>query len=336
MIMDIPILQHTVENDLAGSAAWINALEAFLTTCGWTIIEKQLAKTWSSGSWIDDESTYPEHFLMVENTKGWQYRIRVNSTSTELQYFNLTSCVAGTTYTSSSTHPVLQTVTCGLGTVRNPIPTGTISKIWFFGNEDILYYVIQLDCDLCLTGGFGRPDVLDNSSDYYLTYTWIGYTSAIVSDTSYQSTIAGLKTSTVYRCCGLYYTGSPSVVHIRYATRHSYGGYNSSSYFQYTVTKDLGDYDSHNTYGINFGASDSGAQLIENANSAKRPLLRIGIQILDTDSFWFFAGYFHPIVFQNSKGKKMGEEMSIDEQKFICFPMKNLQSDWAWHGFRIE
>lgn len=336
MIMDIPILQHTVENNLVGSAAWINALEAFLITCGWTIVEKQIAKIWSGGSWLDDSSTYPEHFLMVENTKGWQYRIRVNSTETELQYFNITSCVAGTTYTSSSTHPVLQTVTCGLGTVRNPIPTGTIQKAWFFGNEDILYYVIQLDYDLCITGGFGRPDVLDNSSENYLTYSWIGYTTYIVSSSSYQETIAGLKSSSAYRGCGLYFTGSTTIPHIRYATRHGYGGVYQSPYFQYTVTKGLGNKESELTFGINYGGNNTGAQLIENINSSRRPLLRVGIQIIDTDGFWFFAGYFHPVVYQNSKGQQIGEEMEVDEQKFICFPMKNLQSDWAWHGFRVE
>lgn len=330
--MDVPVMSYETHDDLTGTEQFINALSTFATSCGWTVIEKQNNMKWiliGGGvyGWSADTQLAPEQFWMAENTAGLQMRVRVWSHDTagrEIQKVQLFCFPASSTYsTASSTHPTLQAGKLISTANSGFLCMGLHYKVWFFGNSETLYWEIAYDTDFALGCVMGRFQVYDTASaDYALlgvnetssTSYWT--IAAVKAGGSASHWVRNTNTQTVwyYKRALTWGVSGATGMHNSFRSAGSYSDI-------------LGDYAQ--------GFLISPLPVIQNLHSAHIPLWRHSITIKDVDNAWFLAGYYHCVDLQYMQGGEIGMPLEYDSATYLCFPLKNRWTDYAWHAFRI-
>lgn len=345
MSITIPVMDFELHTDIASSSVFIDRLATFATACGWTVVEKQNAKAWTliGGGvygWTADAAVFPGHFLMLENAYNRQFRLRVYPVGAGIQshYLYKRGYTAGNTYsTALAAHPAEQTTNSwtSVGTYRNPIPSGTYTNVWFFGNSEALYWVIQFDGDYALTDGMGRIHAFDTASN---DYGWIGRTTSVVNATGYVTSITDIKASDKYVGCTLSPTATYGIHEEHYYKRYLTSSSTEANNLVFTnFCRRLGAYAYYSSADAVQGFCYPELQPIQNLHSSRIPLWRREFLYKDSlDNQWFLAGFSHMVHFQNESGNAIGFGLKSGAEEYMCFPSKNRYVDYAWHGFRVE
>jgi hypothetical protein len=347
MYAELPIMDYENHSAIENVGVFVDKLAAFALSKGFTIREKQIAKNWVNlgggvYGWANDVANpYPEHYLEIEK-HDYQYRFRFrprNNINIQLTHWEARPFAAGTNYATTATHPVLQTADMCTNYPSSfnyeiPIPTNNFYDCWFFGDSDVIYWIVRFDATCVHAGWFGRQHTFETSS----VYGGIAVGSERTSHSTDLS-ISDVKAQNDYIHPYFTATGASNNMYFLHKNRalrsqYSYEIRTSISFLRTNLNE---------SFSIFTLAADYHQMARIYNNHAETPLIwRNEIFIKDTpDNLTFHAGYFKNGIFLARYPERyaIGEQKNIDTQEYMIFPMKDrlLQTQWAnvWVAFRI-
>jgi hypothetical protein len=313
------VLAWSVKDNITDLYSWLNELKLFAVAQGWTAPKHEQNKEWIwTGSQYDFVAN-SEHFLELTSsgygsqTLHFRFRCQATGSDPDAEFVDLSGFDGDDTGLdhASAVHPVLRD---GAGHTRFhtqgriSLPTATIPRTWFFGNDKFILAVQKVDSTFVNMMCFGSLELFNTSGEtegFFMGspqigafQTWYSHLEVCPLDLAQLGTI--------------FYNG---------------GGVSTANYGYNFVMSPAGN--SH----INGRFASYGRIVRENSFSSVRPIVKQIIYFKDTDLLWLPLGTIWIYRVYN-KNLLMGEIVEMGAKKYVTFP--NGRQNERYTGIAVQ
>jgi hypothetical protein len=162
------VLNVELQSNLVDEKDWLEKLKDFCQAQGWTIDAYEQDKNWQSGTgFVNGNGSGDDYLFVSSNGFGNQnlvYRMKTDRSNTANSNFIEIGAFTTTVFsTTTNTNPVLQNDKFNLRTLAIGLPSSTILRAWFCGNDKFIYVPTQIESDYVEHFSFGSVELFDPS-----------------------------------------------------------------------------------------------------------------------------------------------------------------------------
>ena len=328
------ILQYDIKYNIATLSDLLDLFKDFAVSCGWTLYEQIKGKKWgfktgqNYGFWDDNAG---ENYLELRTTdfggNTFFARLQVEGDNTiatdgkllNHSVLNYDGTEINKYLVTSATHPYLQAAKTN-GTVASAALTYAqigaratlIPQAFFFGNNKVLYMIIQFNSSYIFPIGFGVLELLDQTEGLGW-WTTRGETSTYFNNKNWVS------------------------------TTYPYNGFRRVALRPGSTVLLMEDVLASNTLlkkdwfttstGIAAGVTiNYGLAMVCNGTSKIRPAVHNYYYLNENSVYRPFAKDWHVNI--NTYGLEIGEQLKLGNETFISFP--HFKKDINYYGFAFR
>ena len=160
------VLNMQIHSNIADEKDWLEKLKDFCFAQGWTIDEYQTDKNWQSNTGFVNGGGSGDDYLFVSSSgfgsQNLVFRMKTFESGTPNSNYIQMGGFTDTSFDiATSTNPVLQTDKFNTNQLAVGLPSSTILRAWFFGNDKFIYVATQIESDYVEHFAFGSVELFN-------------------------------------------------------------------------------------------------------------------------------------------------------------------------------